>query len=89
MVTKNFVADIIEDKKGKIWICSDNGNGRGWGVSYYSAESSFNKRTTLSESDNYAKPILSILEDADGNIWFGAFGVYRYDGSAITYFTPY
>lgn len=87
--TKNFVTDVMEDKKGNIWICSVNDNEQGWAVSSYSLESSFNKRTTLAESDNATKQILSIFEDFDGNIWFGSFGVYRYDGSTITYFTPY
>ena len=87
--TENFVSNIMEDRKGNIWICSVKENGQGWAVLCHSAESSFNKSTTLAESDNYSKPILSIFEDLDGNIWFGSFGVYRYDGSAITYFTPY
>ena len=30
--------------------------------------------------------IFGILEDTQGNIWFGASGVYRYDGNTITDF---
>lgn len=86
--TTNFVSDVMEDKEGNIWTCSANDRERGWAVSYYSAGSSFSKETTLVESDNMTKQILCIFEDVAGNIWFGSFGVYRYDGLATAYFAP-
>lgn len=87
-ITTNFVSDIMEDNKGNIWICSANDREQGWAVSYYSSGSSFTNRTTLAESDSMTKPILCIFEDSDGAIWFGSFGVYRYDGSVTKYFAP-
>ena len=43
------------------------------------------KKPTVTEITN--KPmIFGILEDDKGNIWFGADGVYRYDGNTITDF---
>lgn len=86
--TTNFVNDIMEDKKGNIWICSANDREQGWAVSYYSSGSTFSNRTTLTESDSMTKPILCIFEDSSGTIWFGAFGVYRYDGSVTAYLAP-
>lgn len=85
--TQNFVGYIIEDKKGNIWTSSESANGQGWVLSRYDAKSLYNKKATVIE----VKPkngmvkgfIFGILEDYDGNIWFGADGVYRYDGNAI------
>ena len=34
----------------------------------------------------YTTGVRSVLEDSKGNIWFGADGVYRYDGNTITDF---
>jgi hypothetical protein len=45
-----------------------------------------NKTHTVTEIKPEEGMICGILEANDGSIWFGAFGVYRYDGSTITSF---
>jgi ligand-binding sensor domain-containing protein len=82
---QKFVGYTIEDKKGNIWTSSESDNGQGWALSRYDEKSLSNKKPTVTEITN--KPmIFGILEDDKGNIWFGADGVYRYDGNTITDF---
>ncbi|MEO8475347.1 MAG: two-component regulator propeller domain-containing protein [Chryseolinea sp.] len=78
------IADVIEDKNGNVWTCSLE---RGFVLSRFEAVS-LNKRTTIAETENSSQPILSVFEDSAGAIWFGAFGLYRYDGKTITHFVP-
>lgn len=80
---QQFVGAIIEDKKGNIWTSSESDNGEGWAISRYDEKSLFTKKTTVTETNLSSKNIFSIFEDADGNIWFGASGVYRYNGSTF------
>lgn len=91
--TKKFVGYIIEDKKGNIWTSSESDNGQGWALSRYDGKSLYRSlflntpvlKPTVTEIIN--KPmIFGIIEDDKGNIWFGADGVYRYDGKTITDF---
>lgn len=75
----------MEDLKGNIWTASESQNGQGWALSRYEAKSLSDKTPTITEITN--KPmIFGIIEDDQGNIWFGADGVYRYDGNTITDF---
>ena len=83
--TQKFVGYVYEDKKGNIWTSSESDNGQGWALSRYDEKFLSNKKPTVTEITN--KPmIFGILEDDKGNIWFGADGVYRYDGNTITDF---
>jgi ligand-binding sensor domain-containing protein len=83
--TQKFVGYMIEDKKGNIWTSSESDNGQGWVLSRYDEKSLFNKKPAVTEITN--KPmIFGILEDDIGNIWFGADGLYRYDGNTVTDF---
>ncbi|QNN40168.1 ligand-binding sensor domain-containing protein [Pedobacter roseus] len=83
--TQKFVGYVYEDKKGNIWTSSESGNGQGWALSRYDGKSLSDKKTIVTEIIN--KPmIFGILEGNDGNIWFGANGLYRYDGKTITDF---
>jgi ligand-binding sensor domain-containing protein len=91
--TKKFVGYIIEDKKGNIWTSSESNNSQGWALSRYNEKSLYKSlflntpvlKPTVTEIAN--KPmIFGIIEDEKGNIWFGADGVYRYDGNTITDF---
>ncbi|HEY5392727.1 MAG TPA: two-component regulator propeller domain-containing protein [Hanamia sp.] len=57
-----------------------------WVLSRYDEKSLSNKRPTVTEIKPEEGMIFGILEANDGSIWFGAFGVYRYDGNTITDF---
>lgn len=84
-ITQNFVGYIYEDKKGNIWASSETA--QGWVLSRYDEKSLSNKKPTATEiNPKEGRMIFGILEANDGNIWFGADGVYRYDGNTITDF---
>jgi ligand-binding sensor domain-containing protein len=57
-----------------------------WGLSRYDGRSLSNKKPTVTLLKSNAGMFFGILEANDGSIWFGAFGVYRYDGKTITDF---
>ena len=57
-----------------------------WVLSRYDEKSLSNKTPTVTEIKPNAGMIFGILEANDGSIWFGALGVYRYDGTTITDF---
>jgi ligand-binding sensor domain-containing protein len=97
--TQNFVGYIYEDKKGNIWTSSQvnsdlptnpltfDANPRvTWALSRYNEISFSNKKPNATLIKSNAGMIFGILEANDGSIWFGAFGVYRYDGNTITDF---
>ncbi|TWH99662.1 two component regulator with propeller domain [Flavobacterium tiangeerense] len=76
-ITRN----IIQDKKGMMWMASFRG------VYKYDGTFFTNMTKSLTTSRFY-----SILEDSKGNLWFGtvgadASGVYRYDGKSFENFT--
>ena len=62
------------------------GSGGNWVLCCYNAGSLSNKKPTVSLVKPNAGMICGILEANDGSIWFGAFGVYHYDGKTITGF---
>ena len=88
--THKFVGYIYEDKKGNIWTSSLKGNvwnrslttyGQVWTLSRYNVETLLNNKPTITEIKSGEGMIFGILEDYDGNIWFGTLnGVCRYDG---------
>jgi len=83
--TQNFVGFIIEDSKGNIWTTSEGT--QGWVLSRYDEKSlSHNKPAVTEINPNEGRMLFGILEANDGSIWFGADGVYRYDGNTITDF---
>ncbi len=73
-VTRN----IIQDRNGNIWIAAFDG------VFQYDGKS-FTNITSEVSSDRF----FSILEDREGNFWFGSIGsgVYYYDGNSFQNFT--
>lgn len=80
---------IIQDKKGNIWTTGgvNSAPGQPWALSRYDAKSLYSKEPIVSEIMSQPGMLLGILEDAQGNIWFGSgSGVYRYDGKTITDF---
>ena len=83
--TKDFVGHVYEDKKGNIWTSSETN--QGWVLSRYEENSLSNKKPTVTEiNPKEGRMLFGILEANDGSIWFGADGVYRYDGNTITDF---
>lgn len=86
--TSNVVGYIYEDKNGNIWTSSESSGSRGWVISRYDAKTLFNKKPAVTEiKPENNKEIFSMLEAADGSIWFGSVnGVYRYDGKTFTDF---
>lgn len=73
-ITRN----IIQDKKGTIWFATFEG------VIKYERDSFTNVTKDISQSRFF-----SILEDSNGNFWFGSIGegVYFYDGKTFKNFT--
>lgn len=68
----NQINGITEDKKGDIWLATDNG------LSRYDGKMFTNYTTKNGLSDNQ---LLSILLDKKGNIWVGTMaGVNKFDG---------
>jgi ligand-binding sensor domain-containing protein len=57
-----------------------------WVLSRYDRGSLSNKKPTVTPIKPNAGMICGILEANDGSIWFGALGVYRYDGKTVTGF---
>jgi ligand-binding sensor domain-containing protein len=85
--TKNIVTssgpnritrNIIQDRKGNIWIAAFDGIFRYDGKSF----------TNITSKVSPAR-FFSVLEDSKGNLWFGSIGsgVYYYDGKSFQNFT--
>ncbi|MDB4919162.1 two-component regulator propeller domain-containing protein [Mucilaginibacter sp.] len=74
----NITRNIIQDRKGNIWIAS-------WeGIFRYDGKSFTNITSKVSSARFF-----SVLEDRKGNFWFGSVGsgVYYYDGKSFRNFT--
>jgi ligand-binding sensor domain-containing protein/serine phosphatase RsbU (regulator of sigma subunit) len=88
-LANNTVWSIQEDSKGNLWFGTDGG-----GINKYirskpvngkQASSFINYSTEQGLSNN---TVSSIIEDKEGNIWFGTSGgVCKYDGDVFTNFT--
>jgi ligand-binding sensor domain-containing protein len=83
------VRDIMEDKKGNLWIANN-----GKGVFKYDGKSitNFTVQNKLTKEDtkgNSLEKVFSLGEDILGNIWFGTVGsgVWRYDGKSLKNFS--
>lgn len=82
---ENITRNIIQDRKGNIWIAAFDG------VFWYDAHlqdgqgTSFTNITTKVSSARF----FSVLEDRKGNFWFGSIGsgAYCYDGKSFENFT--
>lgn len=71
---KAIVRNILQDKKGDVWIAAFDGVFRYDGKSF----------THVTKDVSQAR-FFSILQDKKGNFWFGSVGsgVYRYDGQSF------
>lgn len=77
---KNITRNIIQDKKGNMWLASWEGIIRYDGKSF----------TNYTLQENLRKyHVFSAFEDSKENLWFGTIrgGVYRYDGKAFIHYT--
>lgn len=75
---KTVTRNIIQDRKGNIWMASSDGIFKYDGKSF----------TNITDKVSSAR-FFSVLEDSKGNFWFGSTGsgVYHYDGKSFTNFT--
>lgn len=79
---------ILADSKGNIWAGTNEGAFRFNGTSFVR----FNLPNPVIENPSYkwvAGKIWCLMEDKQGNIWFGrdGFGACKYDGTTFTHFT--
>jgi ligand-binding sensor domain-containing protein len=76
----SITRNILQDKKGNIWLATWEGIIRFDGTSF----TNFTNKEGLKRFR-----VFSVLEDENGNIWFGTIGagVYRFDGKLFTNFT--
>jgi ligand-binding sensor domain-containing protein len=74
----HITRNIIQDKKGNIWIAAFDGIFRYDGKSF----------TNITSKVSSAR-FFSVLEDRKGNLWFGSIGsgIYYYDGKSFQNFT--
>lgn len=82
---KHTVFNMIQTRNGKIWLATIDGVFIYDGKTFSQFELSPSIKGFLSSNPNMER----LLEDRDGNIWFGGRtndGVYRYDGQNITHF---
>jgi ligand-binding sensor domain-containing protein len=75
---KRITRNVIQDRKGNIWIAGFDGIFRYDGKSF----------TNITSKVSSAR-FFSVLEDRKGNLWFGSIGAgaYYYDGKSFTNFT--
>ena len=86
------IFSLLEDKTGTVWVGTFGGLFQYNGTQFKQVVIPHSRK--MSEPDAMgniiANPdcIMSILEDRNGNLWFGSmgFGVYRYDGKSFTFF---
>jgi len=74
----SITRNIIQDRKGNLWIAAFDG------VFQYDGKSFTNIISEVSSARFF-----SLLEDQKGNLWFGSIGagVYQYDGKSFQQFT--
>jgi ligand-binding sensor domain-containing protein len=75
---KSITRNIVQDRKGNIWIAAFDG------IFRYNGKSFTNITSKVSSARFF-----SVLEDRKGNFWFGSIGsgVYYYDGKSFQNFT--
>ena len=95
-LTSTFVTGIAQDKRGNIWVATDNGIFCSKGGLFSSLEipvfDGSNASSTLgiasSNASNKKLQVYCIVGDKKGNIWFGTEGqgLWRYNGATFTNF---
>ncbi|MGS2737946.1 hybrid sensor histidine kinase/response regulator transcription factor [Sinomicrobium sp. M5D2P17] len=84
-ISGKAVSDIIQDKKGRLWIGTEDG-----GVTIYNRSQekfSYLKNDPKNLNSLSSNNVHSIFEDNDGSIWIGTFfgGLNRYDPQKETF----
>lgn len=87
-VSARDAAAIIQDKKGNLWTAGGVKPDGGWALNRYDHKTLYDKNPAVTEILFIKEgAIMTLVEAADGSIWFGAMGpqagVYRYDGNTI------
>lgn len=88
-LSSNIVSAILEDKKGNIWMGTDEGVCRYDGkkiesLSFASANTVSFYPGSASNNSQPTKAVHSILQDKNGTLWFGADdGLYCYNGKTF------
>lgn len=86
---ENDISCISEDSKGNLWFGTTQGVCRFNGKEFSNLEIPQSDTSSLWLDKVYPvvnpNQVMSILEDNDGNLWFGTngAGVYRYDGNSF------
>lgn len=77
---KGFLKDIIEDKKGNVWLSLSDG-----GAWLYSKKDWIHYTYQNGLTD---ESVEVFYEDGEGNVWLGTngVGIFRYTGSVFTYY---
>src|ERR1051325_5617083 len=80
---QNYVVGIVQTRDGYIWLATQEGLARFDGIKF----TVFDKRNTDQIKDNN---IQALLEDSQGNLWFGTEGggLTKYSGGVFTNFSP-
>lgn len=76
-LSSNSVNDVIQDRKGFLWLGTEEGLNRYDGFSFKKYKHKINETNSLSHNN-----ILSLCEDKDGIIWIGT------DGGGLNKFDP-
>lgn len=87
-LSPKFIGFLYESRDGHIWVSAAGGH-EGSGMSLYrvAAGASPAAGDQLATIHDENGQVFGILEDADGNIWFGTeYGATRYDGKAFRRF---
>jgi ligand-binding sensor domain-containing protein len=90
---ENSVWTILQDKKGIFWFATTNGIYHYDGLTYthFLHDDGVVNNTGVLINKGNAFGVERILEDKNGNIWFGGRGtegLLRYDGKTLTSFKP-
>jgi ligand-binding sensor domain-containing protein len=81
----NNIRLLLEDKAGKLWFCGQGENMFVYDTRLNGEIGQGKPFTILKNNDGKAfNNVWSIIEDKKGNIWFGADGLWRYDGKTFT-----
>jgi len=81
----NNIRLLLEDKTGKLWFGAQGENMFVYDARLNGEVGQGKTFTVLKNKDGKAfNNVWSIMEDEKGNIWFGADGLWRYDGRTFT-----
>ena len=81
----NSIRLLLEDKTGKLWFGAQGEDMFVYDTRLNGEVGQGKTFTVLKNKDGKAfNNVWSIIEDKKGNIWFGADGLWRYDGNSYT-----